>query len=95
MLIISLVAAIVFLGGWLSPLTLINIFPDSWSYLDGPVWGVFWLIIKAVFLMFIMMWFRWTFPRLRVDQLMYLSWKIFVPFSLANIVFIAIWEILF
>ena len=94
MLIISLVASIVFLGGWLSPLTLINVFPDSWSYLDGPVWGFFWLIIKAIFLMFIMMWFRWTFPRLRVDQLMYLSWKIFVPFSLANIVFVAIWEIL-
>lgn len=78
MLIVSLVASIVFLGGWLSPLQIINIFPDSWTLIDGPIIGLFWVMIKAFILIFIMMWFRWTFPRLRVDQLMYLCWKIFI-----------------
>tara|TARA_Y100000590_G_C15694355_1_gene1004576 strand:- start:968 stop:2044 length:1077 start_codon:yes stop_codon:yes gene_type:complete len=95
MLIVSLIAAIVFLGGWLSPLHLLNIFPDSWDFLDGPLIGMFWLLLKAILIIFVMMWFRWTFPRLRVDQLMYLCWKVFIPFSLANLFFISLWELIF
>ena len=95
MLIVSLVASIVFLGGWLSPLQIINIFPDSWILIDGPIIGIFWLMIKAIILIFIMMWFRWTFPRLRVDQLMYLCWKVFIPFALANLFFVSLWELIF
>jgi NADH-quinone oxidoreductase subunit H len=95
MLIVSLIASIVFLGGWLSPLHLFNIFPDSWDYLDGPLIGMFWLLLKAILIIFVMMWFRWTFPRLRVDQLMYLCWKVFIPFSLANLFFISLWELIF
>ena len=95
MLVVSLVAAIVFLGGWLSPFTLVNIFPENWLFLDGPIFGFFWLMIKAIFLIFVMMWFRWTFPRLRVDQLMYLCWKVFIPFALVNLFFISIWELIF
>ena len=90
-----LIAAIVFLGGWLSPLHLVNIFPDSWNFLDGPLIGMFWLLLKAILIIFVMMWFRWTFPRLRVDQLMYLCWKVFIPFSLANLFFISLWELIF
>ena len=96
MLIVSIVASVVFLGGWLSPFTLFNIgIPDTWMFLDGPILGFFWIMIKAVFLIFVMMWFRWTFPRLRVDQLMYLCWKVFIPFALANLFFISIWELIF
>ena len=95
MLIISLVASFVFLGGWGSPLTIINILPDRYMFLEGPVFGFFWLLLKAIILIFVMMWFRWTFPRLRVDQLMYLCWKVFVPFSLINILAIGVWEIVF
>ena len=96
MLIVSIVASVVFLGGWLSPFTLFNIgIPDAWMFLDGPILGFFWIMIKAVFLIFVMMWFRWTFPRLRVDQLMYLCWKVFIPFALANLFFISIWELIF
>ena len=95
MLIVSLIAAIVFLGGWLSPLHVFNIFPDSWTFIDGPIIGMFWLFLKAILIIFVMMWFRWTFPRLRVDQLMYLCWKVFIPFSLANLFFVSLWELIF
>ena len=95
MLIVSIVASIVFLGGWLSPLQIFNIFPDSWLILDGSVMGLFWILFKAVILIFIMMWIRWTFPRLRVDQLMYLCWKIFIPFALVNLLFVSLWELIF
>ena len=95
MLIVSIVASIVFLGGWLSPMQMFNILPDSWLFLDGPVMGFFWIMFKAVVLIFIMMWFRWTFPRLRVDQLMYLCWKVFIPFALANLFFVSLWELIF
>ena len=100
MLIVCIIASVVFLGGWLSPFKMINlpyvdIVPDSFFILDGFYLGLFWLLIKAIFLIFVMMWFRWTFPRLRVDQLMYLCWKVFIPFALGNLVFICIWELLF
>ena len=94
-LIVSLVGSIIFLGGWLSPFHIFNIFPESWSFLDGPIVGVFWLIVKASLLIFVMIWFRWTFPRLRVDQLMYLCWKVFIPFSLINLFFVSLWELIF
>ena len=95
MLIVSIVASVVFLGGWLSPLTLLNIgIPDKWMFLDGPILGFFWIMVKAIFLIFVMMWFRWTFPRLRVDQLMYLCWKVFIPFALGNLFFVSIWELM-
>ncbi len=94
MLIVSIVASIVFLGGWLSPLQMFNILPESWNFLDGPVLGFFWLITKAILLIFIMMWFRWTYPRLRVDQLMYLCWKVFVPFALLNLFLVSLWELI-
>jgi len=94
MLIVSIVASIVFLGGWLSPLQMFNIFPESWNFLDGPVMGLVWVMTKAILLIFIMMWFRWTFPRLRVDQLMYLCWKVFVPFALVNLFLVSLWELI-
>jgi len=100
MLIVSVVATMVFLGGWLSPVELINIpgfdLPNSvLSILTNSVTGPMWVVLKVVFLIFVMMWFRWTFPRLRVDQLMYLCWKVFIPFALANVVFVSIWELIF
>jgi len=94
MLIVSIVASIVFLGGWLSPLQMFNILPESWNFLDGPILGFFWVMIKAILLIFVMMWFRWTFPRLRVDQLMYVCWKVFVPFALLNLFLVSLWELI-
>lgn len=88
MLLICLLAVILFLGSWNSPLP--NIGPlklATWTTgapgtILATIWGIFWLAIKAYFLIFIQMWVRWTFPRLRIDQLMYLSWKVLLPFSI-------------
>jgi NADH-quinone oxidoreductase subunit H len=71
MFLVSAVATSLFLGGWTSPLG---------SFMSGPVWGVFWFVMKGMFFVFIQIWMRWTLPRLRVDQLMYTSWKVMTPF---------------
>ena len=71
MFVVSAVAVCLFLGGWSSPFG---------TFLSGPVWGAFWLIGKAMVFVFLQIWIRWTLPRLRVDQLMYTSWKVLIPF---------------
>ncbi len=85
MFVISAVATTAFLGGWLSPIS---------GYFEGPGWGLFWFMSKSLFLVFVMLWFRWTFPRLRVDQLMSVCWKVFLPFTLVNIFGVAIWTLI-
>ena len=81
MFVISAVASVLFLGGWYSP------FPNGILQQIGPIGlGPVWLIAKAWFLVFIMMWLRWTLPRLRVDQLMYVAWKVLLPISMTIVV---------
>ncbi len=70
MFLVSAIAVSLFLGGWQSP------FGDA---LSGPVWGVVWFVGKGMFFVFIQLWLRWTLPRLRVDQLMHVSWKVMIP----------------
>jgi NADH-quinone oxidoreductase subunit H len=82
MFIIASIAVVLFFGGWLSPFGItdsITWFPES-----------IWFLIKVLVIIFIMMWFRWTFPRLRVDQLLTLEWKYLLPMNLVNIVIMAI-----
>lgn len=81
MFIISAIATTIFFGAWLSPFGI----TDSIPWL-----GVFWFLGKTLLLVFLMMWFRWTFPRLRVDQLLTLEWKYLLPINLVNIVIMAI-----
>jgi len=81
MFIIAALATTVFFGGWLSPFGITESIP--WL-------GVFWFIGKTMLLVFLMMWFRWTFPRLRVDQLLTLEWKYLLPLNLLNIVLMAL-----
>src|SRR5712691_5050595 len=81
MFVISVVASVLFLGGYWSPL------PNHWLQHIGPIGlGPVWLIAKAWFLVFVMMWLRWTLPRLRVDQLMYVAWKVLLPISMVLVV---------
>jgi len=69
MILISFLASILFLGGWLSPVPFL---PD----------GFLWLLVKSSFLMFCFFWFRATFPRYRYDQIMRLGWKVFIPLTI-------------
>lgn len=92
MLLLSILGATLFLGGWNSP------FPNLgavklFDLTSGPAWGAFWLLSKAVFLVFVQMWVRWTFPRLRVDQLMDLSWKYLTPLALLMLFVCSIWKL--
>jgi NADH-quinone oxidoreductase subunit H len=88
MLLLSLLAAILFFGSWNSPLPNIGDFKfANWTTgvpgtKTAVFLGLFWLILKAYLGIFLQMWVRWTLPRLRIDQLLYLSWKILLPFSL-------------
>ncbi|MBT3252822.1 MAG: NADH-quinone oxidoreductase subunit H [Candidatus Marinimicrobia bacterium] len=68
---------------------------SAWLFPGFAIWmaspGIFWMLMKAGSIIFMLMWFRWTFPRLRVDQLMYVSWKVILPLSLINLMGVAIW----
>jgi NADH-quinone oxidoreductase subunit H len=88
MILISTLAALLFLGGWLSPVA--GLLPESafvlpvvGGLLDG---GLHWLLLKVSFLLFCFLWFRATFPRYRYDQIMRLGWKVFIPVTLVWIV---------
>jgi NADH-quinone oxidoreductase subunit H len=81
MLVISAVTSVLFLGGWWAPHPALQ---QPFGIPLGPVW----LIAKAWFLMFVMMWLRWTLPRLRVDQLMYVAWKVLLPIGLTAVVLV-------
>jgi NADH-quinone oxidoreductase subunit H len=72
MILVASVATTLFLGGWTSPL------PGETQFIPGPIL----FFCKALVIIFIQMWLRWSVPRLRVDQLMYLSWKVLLPISL-------------
>ena len=74
MLVLAALGATLFLGGWLGP------------WLPGPVW----LLLKAYAIIFVMIWMRWTFPRLRFDQLMTFAWKLLIPVALVNLVITAV-----
>ena len=92
MFMVSAIISVVFLGGWASPLPNIGSFALN-AMTNGPVWGAFWIIMKGFFFIFVQMWLRWTLPRLRVDQLMYLCWKVLTPFAFVAFVLTAVWEI--
>ncbi len=74
MFIVSAVATVLFLGGWRGP-----VLPP-----------VVWFLIKVYLMIFIIMWFRWTFPRLRFDQLITFSWKVLIPLAFVNLLVTAL-----
>ena len=84
MILLSMLAAVLFAGGWLSPFQ--GTFMDAW-FLWVP--GIVWLLAKTSFFLFFYLWFRATFPRYRYDQIMRLGWKIFIPVTLVWLVVVA------
>jgi NADH-quinone oxidoreductase subunit H len=87
MFIVCAIGATVFLGGWM-PLHI-----GSWQGFNrimDVIPPVFWFFGKVSFLIFLMMWFRWTFPRLRIDQLLRLEWKYLLPLNLMNLMLMAL-----
>ena len=86
MFIIAAIATTIFLGGWL-PFHLYNFrfFNNIMDYIPP----VFWFFAKTAFVIYVMMWFKWTFPRLRIDQLLSLEWKYLLPINLMNLVLIS------
>jgi len=81
MFIIAAIATTIFFGGYLSPFGITE---------SIPLLGVFWFLAKTLVLIFLMMWFRWTFPRLRIDQLLELEWKYLLPLNLLNLLLMAL-----
>jgi NADH-quinone oxidoreductase subunit H len=80
--VVSAIAATLFLGGWM-PFHIGNWqgFNQIMDFIPSSVW----FMSKTLLIIFIIMWFRWTFPRLRVDQLLTLEWKYLLPISMFNI----------
>ena len=77
MFAVGAVASILFLGGWQSPFGAVA---------NGPVLGLLWFIGKGFAFVFVQIWIRWTLPRLRVDQVMRICWKVLIPFSLVAVI---------
>jgi len=79
LVVVSAIVSTLYLGGWRSPLEVLDFIP-------GPIW----LFLKICFLIFIYMWVRWTIFRYRYNQLMSIGWKVLLPLSIANLVVTAI-----
>jgi len=86
MFIIASIATTMFLGGWM-PFHIGGL--DGFNIVMDFIPPFFWYIFKTAVVIFIMMWFKWTFPRLRIDQLLTLEWKYLLPINLFNVLLMA------
>jgi NADH-quinone oxidoreductase subunit H len=86
MFIVASIAATVFLGGWM-PLHIGHLewFNNAMDFIPPFIW----YLGKTAFIIYLIMWFKWTFPRLRIDQLLTLEWKYLLPINIINIVLVA------
>jgi NADH-quinone oxidoreductase subunit H len=89
--IVCAIGATLFLGGWM-PFHIGNWqgFNNAMDYIPSSIW----FMGKTFFLIFVIMWFRWTFPRLRIDQLLNLEWKYLLPISMFNFLLVTAMAIL-
>lgn len=86
MFIVSMVGTIVFLGGWM-PLHIPGL--DGFNHVMNHIPHIVWFFGKVFISIFFIIWFRWTFPRLRIDQLLKLEWKYLLPIAIINLMFAA------
>jgi NADH-quinone oxidoreductase subunit H len=82
MILIATLAAVLFLGGWLSPFEGIPLLEPMFAWVPGLVW----LLLKTSLFLFFYLWLRATFPRYRYDQIMRLGWKVFIPITIVWLV---------
>lgn len=100
MLLVSLLGVILFWGAWYSPfpnvgsLRLADWTNGTPGTIQATVLGFMWIMIKTYILIALQMWIRWTLPRVRVDQFMYLCWKILIPFALVFVAISGLWSLL-
>lgn len=86
MILVSVTASLLFLGGWLSPFQNIPVLDHLFAWVPG----IAWLLIKACCFLFLYLWLRATFPRYRYDQIMRLGWKVLIPVTLIWVVLVAL-----
>ncbi len=86
MILVSALAATMFLGGWLSPFEGIPVLGALFGFVPGALW----LTLKISLLLLFFLWFRATFPRYRYDQIMRLGWKVFIPVTLVWILVVGL-----
>ncbi|MDQ2693767.1 MAG: NADH-quinone oxidoreductase subunit NuoH [Pseudomonadota bacterium] len=86
MVLISALAATLFLGGWLSPFQGVPVLESLFAFVPGALW----FILKIAAFLFVYLWLRATFPRYRYDQIMRLGWKVFIPVTLVWLVVIGV-----
>ncbi|MBO5314456.1 MAG: NADH-quinone oxidoreductase subunit NuoH [Prevotella sp.] len=84
--VISGIATTVFLGGW-AP---VNIGVDAFDSIMNYIPGIVWFMGKTFFVVWLLMWVRWTFPRLRIDQILKLEWKYLMPLALLNLIIMTV-----
>ena len=85
--IVSGIATLMFLGGWM-PLHVPGW--DAFNNVMDYIPSVVWFLGKSFFISFVIIWFKWTFPRVRIDQLLAFEWKYLMPLALANLVLMAV-----
>lgn len=92
MFIIAAIATTMFLGGW-QPFHIPGL--DGFNAVMDYIPPFLWFLGKTAVCIFLALWVRWSFPRLRIDQLLKLEWKILMPIALVNILFMALWILVF
>jgi len=92
MFLVGMIGVVLFLGGWNTPLPNINKLPLA-NWTTGMGWGIFWVLLKTLLVVAVQIWIRWTLPRLRVDQLMSLCWKVLTPLAFLCMLISGIWRL--